>query len=85
MAARPILVCLCPRFWRMPELVSFLLWLAPMHGPVAASVVVVVRGLANILQGGKMSAPGKRFGLGAPENRSAYHTWGRFDWDPWSA
>jgi hypothetical protein len=54
MSARPILVRLRPRFRRMLKLALFLLWVAPTHSPVAASVVVVVRGLAVILRRDKM-------------------------------
>lgn len=52
----------------MPELALFFAVLAPTHGLVAASVVVVVvvRGLADILRRDKMSAPGNGLASAAP-------------------
>jgi hypothetical protein len=53
---------------RMPELALFFVVLAPTHDLVAASVavVVVVRGLADILRRDKMSAPGNGLASAAP-------------------
>jgi hypothetical protein len=78
MWAKRVHLCLSSGFWRLPEGVLFLLWLAPPHDPVAASLVVatVILGLADVptptSQDASAGFPGERFNLGTPQNRFAF-------------